>query len=131
MPDVHRLGILLVSFALAGCAGSSAVVPPQDAQGRYVITLTLSNTFDPPIASVPLGATVVWAMGGNTTHDVDVYAPGAEFSTFNSGDAPPDGLGRLMQEGDAFVKRLDQKGEWRTYCHTHHYQEMRGTITVG
>ncbi len=119
-------------LALSGCSsGEKGVIPEQDAEGRYVIQLTLDNTFDPEVARVPLGATVAWVMGGNTTHDVDAYAPGSDFSTYSSNNPPPGGLGRLMVAGDVFAKSLTEKGIWRTYCHTHHYEEMRGQVIVG
>ena len=125
------VAVIAIAFLLSGCSDKAGTVPARDEQGRYVIELTIDNTFEPAVARVPLGATVVWVMGGNTTHDVDVYAPGADYSTYNSFNPPPDGLGRLMYEGDEFTKALDQEGEWRTYCHTHHYEEMRGTVIVG
>lgn len=122
--------VIAVAILLAGCTGKPGTVPAQDEQGRYVIELALDNTFDPPVARVPVGATVVWVMRGNTTHDVDVYAPGSDYSTYNSFNPPPEGLGRLMYQGDEFAKTLADEGEWRTYCHTHHYEEMRGAIIV-
>ena len=121
---------LLLTFVLAGCADPPGEVPVTDTQGRYVIELTLNNTFEPAMARVPVGATVVWVMRSNTTHDVDVYAPVSDYSNYNSFNPPPNGLGRLMYQGDEFAINLDQVGEWRTYCHTHHYQEMRGSIFV-
>jgi plastocyanin len=112
--------LLVVALAAAGCSdGPPATRPVQDAEGRYVIEMTAALTFEPAIASVPVGATVVWVnVADSVVHDVAGYRGDPieedreEFSSFRQ---PPDGLGRPIGPGGNF----------------NHEQAMKGVVRVG
>ena len=127
----------LAAVLVAGCSKPTepGVVPPQDEQGRYVISMTSDLTFEPKVAEVPVGATVVWRNDSNgTVHDVAGYEGDPikedreEFSSFRS---PPDGLGRPIAPGEEFTHTFDEAGSWTLWCHTHHEQGMKGVLRVG
>ena len=129
--------LVLASLALAGCGspGEPGVVPQQDEEGRYVISMTSELTFEPARAQVPEGATVVWRNGSEATvHDVAGYKGDPieedreEFSSFRQ---PPDGLGRPIAPGETFTHTFSGTGAWTIWCHTHHEQEMMGVVVVG
>lgn len=128
---------LLSTVALAGCSSSQpeGEVPPQDDQGRYVISMGSDLTFDPSHAQVPAGATVVWRNDSDASvHDVAGYKGDPieedreEFSSF---DAPPDGLGRAIASGENFTHTFSATGAWTIWCHTHHEEGMKGVVRVG
>ncbi|MHB1262206.1 MAG: cupredoxin domain-containing protein, partial [Thermoplasmatota archaeon] len=102
------LAFALLVAALAGCGSpqDEGVVPPQDAEGRYVVSMTSSLTFVPAIAEVPAGATVVWRNDSNATlHDVAGYEGDPieeDVEAFSSFRQPPDGLGRPIAPGETF-----------------------------
>ncbi len=127
----------VIVLALAGCTSSPppGVVPPQDNQGRYVISMTSSLTFDPDIAQVPVGATVVWRNdSAGIVHDVAGYEGDPieeDVEAFSSFRQPPDGLGRPIAPGENFTYTFPSSGDWTTWCHTHHEQGMKGVVRVG
>ena len=127
--------VLAAAFALAGCGdGSPGVVPPQDSEGRYVISMTSNLTFDPEVAKVPAGATVVWRNDSTVPHDVAGYEGDPikeDVEAFSSYDPPPDGLGRAITPGGSFNHTFSGSGAWTIWCHTHHEQGMKGVVRVG
>jgi plastocyanin len=133
----HLVLIIGLLVATAGCSDQKdpGERPPQDAEGRYIIAMTSDLTFDPPIAAVPVGATVVWLnVGEATPHDVAGYRGDPieedreEFSSFRQ---PPEGLGRPIGPGGNFTYTFTEEGDWTIWCHTHHEQAMKGVIRVG
>lgn len=136
-PTVLASFAFLLSLALAGCgeAKASGTVPDQDAAGRYVIEMTSDLTFDPAIAEVPAGATVVWRnVSDATVHDVAGYKGDPieeDREVFSSFDQPPDGLGRPIAPGGNFTYTFEREGDWTIWCHTHHEQGMKGVVRVG
>ncbi|MHB1260546.1 MAG: cupredoxin domain-containing protein [Thermoplasmatota archaeon] len=129
------LGIV-AAVAFAGCSASSppGTTPPQDAEGRYVISMTSALTFDPAIAEVPVGATVVWRNDSEgIVHDVAGYEGDPikeDVEAFSSFRQPPDGLGRPIAPGEDFTHTFSAAGDWTTWCHTHHEQGMKGVVRV-
>lgn len=128
---------LLAAVALAGCgsAPEGGVVPPQDDQGRYVISMTSDLRFEPARAQVPAGATVVWRNDSEgIVHDVAGYRGDPieedreEFSSYRQ---PPEGLGRPIAPGETFNHTFAGDGAWTLWCHTHHEQDMKGVVLVG
>jgi plastocyanin len=127
-----------LAVTLAGCSNApqpEGVVPAQDAEGRYIISMTSDLTFDPAVAEVPEGATVVWRNDSNgTVHDVAGYRGDPieqDVEDFSSFDAPPDGLGRAIPPGGEFTHGFSESGDWTIWCHTHHEEGMKGVIRVG
>lgn len=111
-------------LALAGCSGSGGTqVPPQDADGNYVIRLSSSNKFSPMVARVPAGATVSWV------NDAGVHDVTAQDGSWSSDDSET-GLGRKMAAGDSFQKQFVTPGEYEYECGLHASQGMKGTIIV-
>jgi plastocyanin len=130
------VAIVLVPLGLAGCGEGTepGVVPPQDGQGRYVISMTSELTFEPARAQVPAGATVVWRNDSSVVHDVAGYRGDPieeDREVFSSYHQPPDGLGRPIAPGETFAHTFAEDGAWTVWCHTHHEQDMRGVIVVG
>lgn len=130
---------LLAAVALTGCAGPAlelGTIPPVDAEGRYVISMTSGLAFEPKVAEVPVGATVVWRNDSNgTVHDVAGYRGDPieedreEFSSF---DRPPDGLGHAIPPaGGTFTHTFSEAEDWTIWCHTHHEEGMKGVVRVG
>jgi plastocyanin len=130
-------GLSFLVVALAGCGSPSTpgTTPPLDDQGRYVVSLTSDLTFEPQVAQVPVGATVVWRNDSEgTVHDVAGYRgdPIAEdHEVFSSFEPPPAGLGRPIPPGGSFNFTFTSPGDWTTWCHTHHEQGMKGVVQVG
>lgn len=128
---------LLFAGTLAGCGSppSDGVVPPQDGEGHYVISMTSALTFVPAVAEVPAGATVVWRNDSvNIVHDVAGYEGDPikeDKEAFSSFRQPPEGLGRPIAPGETFTHTFAAAGDWTTWCHTHHEQGMKGVIRVG
>lgn len=128
---------LLVALALAGCGSPRAegVVPPQDDEGRYVISMTSALTFEPTVVEVPAGATVVWRNDSEgIVHDVAGYEGDPikeDIEAFSSFNQPPDGLGRAIAPGETFTHTFASEGDWTIWCHTHHEEGMKGIIRVG
>lgn len=129
--------VLLAAVALAGCGTSPepGVAPPQDDQGRYVISMTSDLEFEPARAQVPAGATVVWRNDSEgIVHDVAGYRGDPieedreEFSSYHQ---PPAGLGRPIAPGETFNHTFSHDGAWTIWCHTHHEQDMKGVVLVG
>jgi plastocyanin len=137
-PAIACIAFLLgLTFAMAGCSDppTAAQRPEQDGEGRYVIAMTSDLTFEPAVASVPVGATVVWVnVADSVVHDVAGYRGDPieedreEFSSFRQ---PPEGLGRPIGPGGNFTHTFGEKGDWTIWCHTHHEQDMKGVIRVG
>ena len=128
----------LAALLLAGCSTpdvTPGVVPPTDEQGRYVIAMTSDLAFDPEVAEVPVGATVVWRNDSNgTVHDVAGYEGDPikeDREAFSSFDPPPDGLGRAILPGESFTYTFPEAGDWTIWCHTHHEEGMKGVVRVG
>jgi hypothetical protein len=127
---MRAAAFLLLAFAVAGCA-DPPVTPPQDDLGRYVILMTERNTFDPPNAKVPDGATVVWRNvapqqpeGFECTpkspfcHDVGIVEGDVQVAT--SWD-----LGRetaLLRPGEEWTWKAIH-GRYTVFCHEHHDPE--------
>lgn len=125
----------LAALALSGCStGPGGITPPQDSQGRYMISMTSDLEFDPPEARIPAGATVVWNNTASMPHDVAGYRGDPienDFSDFSSSDQPPEGLGRLIGPGEEYAHTFTDKQTWTIWCHTHHEERMKGIIHVG
>lgn len=128
------VALALVAMVLAGCnEADPGTTPPQDAEGRYVITMTSALTFEPARAKIPTGATVVWINEASMPHDVAGYEGDpikSDFTDFSSSDPPPEGQGALIQPGGSYNHTFTQKGPWTIWCHTHHEERMKGIITV-
>lgn len=135
---MHRTVVLIgtvASLLMAGCSSTpSGTVPPQDAEGRYIVAMTSSLEFEPGKARVPVGATVVWVNNATMAHDVSGYRGDpieSEYAEFSSEDEPPKGVGRLMEPGDELSHTFSAKGTWTIWCHTHHEERMKQIIYVG
>jgi plastocyanin len=128
---------LIGGVVLAGCGSKpvAGVVPPQDEEGRYVISMTSDLKFDPAVAEVPVGATVVWRNVSDTiVHDVAGYEGDPikeDVEAFSSYRQPPEGLGRPIAPGESFNHTFEAGGDWTVWCHTHHEQGMKGVVRVG
>ena len=110
---------LLSSLVLAGCSGSGGdgTVPTQDDEGRYVIHMTSSNRFSPPVAEVPVGATVHWAHDGGAPHDVQ-------------GDGFSSGATGGLTQGESYDHAFTEPGRFEYVCRVHEGAGMKGTIVV-
>ena len=131
------MALVALLVALAGCGSPTdpGEVPPQDDEGRYVISMTSDLKFEPARAQVPAGATVVWRnVSEAVVHDVAGYKGDPieedreEFSSFRQA---PEGLGRPIAPGEEFSYTFTEDGPWTTWCHTHHEQDMKGVVLVG
>lgn len=112
------LALLLVTLALAGCSGSKDggfVTPPQDDEGRYLITMKPGLTFEPKRAEVPVGATVLFVNEGGA-HDVT-----ADDGSFKS---------PMLNQGQSWEHTFDEAGEVEYHCTPHEGNGMKGTIRV-
>lgn len=109
----------LLVLLLAGCAGSGGegTTPDQDGEGRYVVEMTSSNRFNPMVAKVPAGSTVVWVHAGGAPHDVQ-------------GDGFSSGPAGGMREGDEFEHTFAEAGRYEYHCKVHEGSGMKGTIVV-
>ena len=129
------LSVALLAIGLAGCSEDpEGVTPPQDGEGRYVIRMTDSLTFDPPMARVPAGATVVWRNDAAVDHDVAGYRGDPveeDVEAFSSYNPPPDGLGGPIGPGGEFGQEFAEAGAWTIWCHLHHEERMTGVVHVG
>lgn len=115
------LAVLAVSL-LAGCTSSSddeGDVPQQDAQGRYVIHMTAANRFTPPVAKVPVGATVIWVNDGGV-HDVT-----ADDGSWSSDDTKP-----KLSPGQTYEHTFTEGGKVEYFCALHKSSGMKGTLVV-
>lgn len=128
------LAFATLAVALAGCSQADAgTTPPMDDQGRYIITMTSSLTFEPAKAKIPEGATVVWFNNASMPHDVAGYEGDpikSDFSAFSSSDPPPEGIGALIPPGGSYSHTFTAKGPWTIWCHTHHEERMKGIVNV-
>ncbi len=120
---VYAILAVLAVPILAGCTdpvdnGPQFVIPEQDSAGRYVIEMTSALTFEPKLAQVPAGATVVWVFKGGGAHDAE-----AEDGTFKSP--------LLRNEGEEFEHTFTSTGEFDYWCNPHRSTGMLGTIRVG
>jgi plastocyanin len=120
------VGLLLLLVLLAGCSGTTGVVPEQDAEGRYVIHLTGDNRFAPDDARVPAGATVLWTVDAGR-HDI-AAEDGPFYYTGKGVDEK--GYPLLMGPGETYEFTFNETGSWTYWCHTHHEYGMKGRITV-
>lgn len=107
------IGLVALAMFTPGCTtGSELTVPPTDAQGRYVIQATSSNTFSPEHAKVPVGATVVWKMA--SVHNVIAHDGSFESETLGA--------------GETFEHTFDTAGKFGYHCSLH--AGMDGSVTV-
>ena len=110
------------------------MVPPQDADGRYLVSMTDQFTFEPDHVKVPAGATLLWTNTGRSApHDVAGYEGDPikdDFTRFSSTRPPPEGLGRVMQPGESWSYTFNETGTWTVWCHTHHEQGMKMVLHV-
>lgn len=88
----------VLATALAGCSGDgddgpSFETPPQDANGRYVITLTADRTFSPSHAEVPADARVVFKaeLNGCDVQSPQAGGPDSRESQYGNGLLPAGG----------------------------------------
>lgn len=113
------LGLLLVGLLLAGCSSPpTAVTPMQDSQGRYMIHMTAANAFDPPLAKVPVGATVIWINDSPNVHDVQ-------------GDSFSSGAAGAMAKGATYTYTFTTAGTHDYFCTVHKGVGMSAKIVVG
>lgn len=128
LPPLAALAVAALALALVGCA-SPGTVPPQDAQGRYVIAMGPDLAFEPAEARVPLGATVTWVNNGTVPHDVAAYRPSGDGdrADWTSGEATGH---TLIPPGGSVQFTFDEAGAWTIWCHTHHEERMTGTVHV-
>jgi plastocyanin len=119
--------LLATPLLLAGCSHSGAVVPDQDAEGRYVIHLTAANRFEPAKARVPVGATVAWVVDGGA-HDVN--ADDGSFSSADRNRTDAEGYPLLLMPGETWTHTFNETGRFPYWCHTHHEFRMRGLLVV-
>ena len=121
------LAIIATSAILmAGCtspSGSSLPAPPQNAQGKYMITATAQNAYSPKDTQVPVGATVIWHVAPGAIHDVN-SKPGAPAS-FSSDTKYP----QKMRGNDTFEFTFTKAGTYEYYCKLHG-ETMAGSIKV-
>ena len=124
----------VLTLTLSGCGGGpGGVTPAQDAEGRYVVSMTSQLTFDPVEAKVPAGSTVLWVNDASVPHDVAGYKGDPikdDRTQFSSTRMPPEGLGRLMQPGESWAHTFNETGTWTIWCHTHHEQDMKMVLHV-
>lgn len=109
------VGVLVTADA----SGGLPTTPPQDAQGRYVITITRDHAFVPAAAIVPAGTALVWVNEGSSAHDVNALDGG-----FSSDRA----LGAKLRQGDAF-EIVTEQGVHRYECELHS-AHMKGMLIV-
>jgi plastocyanin len=132
-PSRAAVALLAVAaLALAGCASARGVVPPQDAQGRYVVKLEQNLTFNPREARIPVGGTILWVNNGTAGHDVHGYVgdpPKEDLPEFYTADAS--GLTRLLGPGESYAHTFPKAGTWTIWCHTHHEERMMQIVHVG
>jgi FtsP/CotA-like multicopper oxidase with cupredoxin domain/plastocyanin len=98
-------------------ATATTAPAPAPAGGPPSTIRVLDNRFDPPVLSVPVGATVVWANAGLNLHTATALDGG-----FDTGDVAP---------GGTVSRTFDQPGTIRYYCRQHLLGGMLGTIQVG
>lgn len=124
-----RASIALIAASailLAGCTSTSSPdlpAPPQDSEGRYVITATAQNAYSPKETQVPVGSTVVWKVAAGAIHDVN-SKPGAPAS-FSSDSQHP----QKMRGNDTFEFTFTKAGTYQYYCKLHG-ETMAGSIKV-
>lgn len=114
----------LAAFLLAGCGGASPTQTPPMEDGKYVIHLTAANRFVPMEATVPAGATVVWASDAGL-HDVTEGASGSEPAWSSDAD-----LGHKMMPGERYERTFGTPGVVQYRCVVHASSGMTGTLTV-
>jgi plastocyanin len=130
--------VLVLSLFFAGCStpangAAGGEVPPRDAEGRYVISMTSALMFVPSVAKVPVGATVVWRNDATMDHDVAGYRGDPieeDVEAFSSYRQPPEGLGRPIHPGENFTRTFSAAGDWTLWCHAHHEEGMKGVVRV-
>jgi plastocyanin len=107
--------VVLVSLALAGCAGSghaSTTQPPE----TTAVSMAKSYLFAPAAIRVPAGASVTWTNDDNFTHDVHLLGTAEWYS-------------QQLRPGESVTQAFPVPGEYRYEC-TFHPQNMKGTIVV-
>lgn len=124
---------LLAAALLAGCTEPErGEVPPQDAEGRYVIRMTRALTFEPADARVPVGAVVLWVNDSDVEHDVSGHKGHpdfADFAEFGSWQVENTTDG-LIPPGGQYAHASPTGGTWTMWCHTHHEERMKGVLRV-
>ncbi|MES2153592.1 MAG: plastocyanin/azurin family copper-binding protein [bacterium] len=117
--------IPLLLLALAGCgAPDSGTDLVKLTNGHYRIAINPTNTFDPPHAHVPVGATVEWLDNGGQ-HDV------TEDSTPPLWSSSQYGNGTALEFGETYLHTFNEAGTWHYRCTIHGGMGMVGAITVG
>jgi len=118
---------LLATFTLAGCSTPAAPEGPPRApmeEGKYVIRVASSNTFQPANASIPAGATVVWIVDGGM-HDVTEGKSGDTYAWSSDDDT-----GGKLTPGDRYERTFSTPGVVHYRCIMHASTGMVGTLTV-
>lgn len=125
MKQALMLFLTVATLALAGCTSPGGdddfVVPDQDDQGRYVITLS-GNQFHPDKAEVPVGATVVWILQDGSHNVV------ADDGSFTSGNA--ESVPKNQDELEILEHTFEETGTVDYHCVPHQALDMVGTIQV-
>ena len=128
LPTGMRLALVALAAAvvlLAGCSSTPTPdlpAPPQDTEGRYVITATAQNAFSPNEAQVPAGATVLWKVAPGGFHDVNSKSGPQSFSSDQQYPAK-------MRGNDTFEVTFTKAGTYQYYCKVHEGM-MAGTLKV-
>lgn len=132
------LALLAVALVVLSCARAAPAAPSETSSARPSIgappptaATTSPSTapsdarvliqmgehfFDPPLVTIPVGATVVWRVVGQQAHDVH-----ARDGSFNS---------PLLFPGGTFEVTFTRPGRYAYYCAPHEGDGMIGTIEV-
>lgn len=126
-------GAGLTTTALAGCLGSRDDGLPDSAE--VVMRTTPYPEFDPDIAHVGVGGTVVWTLESGT-HDTVSYHPDTYPPLRMPADATPWRSEKLRSVGETFERRFDQPGVYdyvdtEAVCISHEVAGNVARVVVG
>ena len=118
------IGLVATAVTLSGCTqpaddSGTQVTPPTDDEGRYVVLVGEDGRFrfDPPVAQVPVNATVRW-INADGYHNVE-----GDDGSFSSGEP--------SNAQWTFEWTFGASGEYGYHCKPHRGAGMTGTIVVG
>ena len=111
-------------------SGSAAASAP-GATGKYTISMTDANRFQPATLTVPKGSTVTWTNTGQSVHTITDDPAKA----INKADAALPGGAQAWDSGNvaggqSFSHTFDVPGTYKYFCLPHESLGMVATITV-